>query len=155
MLRIIRGFGAGFVATVVLSLLFLCKSHAGVLSDFDMIPAIAKIFGAPEPYGWIGHFAVGVFLWGGLFGLLHERLPPIGGAGNGIAFGIAIWVLTMVIFTPVAGFGFLFLALGPSMAVPMAMAYLILFLIYGFVLGAVYDAPAIIDALRPPEPEQG
>lgn len=148
-LRIIRGFGAGFVATVVLSLLLLCKTNANVLSDFQTIPAIAGIFGAPVIYGWIGHFAIGTILWGGLFGLLHDRMPPIGGAGNGIAFGIGAWVLMMVVFMPVAGFDFLALNLGPSTAVNMVLALLILHLIYGFVLGAVYDAPEVIDALRP------
>jgi hypothetical protein len=151
MLRIIRGFGAGLVASVVLALALICKTQAGVLDKFNTISAIAGIFGSPDPYGWIGFFFVGVILWGGLYALLHGLMPPIGGAGNGIAFGIVTWILMMVVFMPLAGFGFLALELGPSTAVPLVLALLILHLIYGFVLGAVYDAPNVIEAIRPPQ----
>jgi len=148
MIRLLRGFGAGWVATVVLSLAMLCKSKAGVLPKFNAIPAIAHILGAPVVYGWLGHFAIGVVLWGGLFALIADRLPPVGGAGKGLIFGVFAWVAMMVIFMPVAGYGFLGLALGPPAAVNLALALLILHLVYGFVLGAVYALDEVFEAIR-------
>ena len=145
---IIRGFGAGLAGTVVLSLAMLCKMNAGVLPKFNIIPAIAHIFGADPVYGWLGNFAIGVLIWGGLFSLVYDRLPPVGGPGRGLIFGIGAWVAMMVIFMPVAGYGFLALGLGAATAVNLVLALLILHMVYGFVMGSVYAMPEVLEALR-------
>lgn len=132
--RMIRGFGAGFAATVVLSLLMLLKAYVGVLPQFNAIAMIADVLNGPMLIGWIGHFVIGTAVWGGLFGLTSHRLPRIGGPGQGLIFGVGAWLAMMVVFMPVAGAGFFALGLGT----PVAVATLGLHLVYGLILGAAF-----------------
>ena len=131
-----KGLAAGLVATIVLSIIMVIKAQAGLLPAFNAIQMIAGILGAPLIAGWIGHFAIGVVLWGVLFALLYPMLPGGNGMGKGLVFGVLAWLAMMIIFMPVAGAGFFGLAIG----LPVVVATLVLHLIYGAVLGATYAA---------------
>ena len=129
-----RGLIAGFIATVVLSALMLMKKSMGVMPELDPIGMISAMAGARSPIiGWIGHFAIGTVFWGIGFAIVSRYLPGPYWA-RGVVFGVAAWLMMMIVVMPMADAGFFGLGLG--MTVPVAA--LILHAVYGAVLGIVY-----------------
>jgi len=137
----IKGMVAGFVATVVLSALMLMKAMMGVMPELNPIKMIADMLGAPPAVGWVMHFLIGTVLWGTLFAWLDPTIPREGHWLKGILFAVGAWLVMMIVLMPMAGAGFFATHLG-IMALVMT---LILHVIYGLVLGAVY-------ALERPDP---
>lgn len=132
--KYIVGFISGFVATVILSVLMIMKAKIGLMPQFNVIRDFTLFFGATTPMvGWILHFILGTFLWGGIFAFLVSSLQ---GAFwlRGVLFGIGAWLLMMVAFMPVMQHGFFAIQLG----FPVVIATLVLHLIYGFFLGLIY-----------------
>lgn len=132
--KYLAGFIAGFIATAVLSLLMMLKAQMGLMPQFNVVQDINLFFGAEIVLvGWIVHFLLGTFIWGGLFVLLSSVL--IGAYWiRGICFGIIAWLLMMVGYMPVMDHGVFAVALG----MPIMIATLVLHIIYGFVLGLIY-----------------
>lgn len=136
-----NGMTAGLVATVVLSLIMIMKGVMGMMPQVNAIQALAKIsatyFGMPLlPWvGWIEHFVIGTVLWGLIFAATINIWPG-GYTVKGIVFSVVAWLAMMIIMMPMAGAGLFGLNLG--MAAPMGT--LVLHLVYGAVLGAVYGA---------------
>ena len=132
---VLKGFVAGFAGTIVLSIMMIVKAQMGVAPGFDVIAILAQVVEAPgQPfYGWLAHFAVGIFLWGGLFALASDVIPgPY--AIKGIAFGIAGWLLMMLVFLPIAGHP----VFGTDLGTMVPVMSLVLHVIFGLVLGLVY-----------------
>ena len=137
------GLIAGFTATVVLSILMIAKSSAGLMPQLDPIADIAHLARLPEGtvqalwFGWIGHFALGTIIWGTIYAAMHADLPGLP-VVRGLIFGVLVWLAMMIVFMPMAGHGLFALSLGP-----MAMvATLVLHLVYGAVLGMTYARAA-------------
>ena len=131
-----EGFVAGFVATIVLSALMIMKQMMGLMPELDIAKMLAGIVGAPTPIvGWVIHFIIGTFIWGGLFTVFDARLPG-GHVINGMIFGTLAWVLMMVIAMPMAGAG----PFGLNLGIMAPVMTLVLHLVYGAVLGWVYGA---------------
>lgn len=129
-----KGILAGFIATVVLSILMIAKAFSHWLSAFNAIEGIHRLTGGPLVAGWAGHFVIGSILWGVLFALLYRRLPGGRGPMRGIVFGLIAWLAMMLLFLPIAGYGFFGVAIGwPVLVFTLAMH-----LIYGLVLGISY-----------------
>jgi hypothetical protein len=81
------------------------------------------------------HLTVGV-LWALLYGYYFEPRLPGAGWIKGLTFSLIPWVLSLVAFLPVVGGGFLGFALGAG---PLpAIGNLVLHLVYGASLGAIY-----------------
>jgi hypothetical protein len=140
--NITKGMVAGFVATVVLSILMVMKSMMGLMPEFDIVAMLTGMMAAPSPIaGWLVHFAIGAILWGGLFAWLDPHLPGNSHWLKGIFFGIGAWILMMVLLMPMAGAGFFGINFG-AMAPFMTF---VLHIIFGAVLGGVYG-------LERPEP---
>ncbi|PPD42253.1 MAG: hypothetical protein CTY15_12505 [Methylocystis sp.] len=130
-----KGMAAGFVATVILSILMMVKSRMGLMPELDVIAMLTGMMAAPTPLaGWIGHFAIGAILWGGLFAWLDPSLPGSSHWLKGAYFGIGAWILMMVLVMPMAGAGFFGLSLG----VMAPIMTLVLHLVFGAALGGVY-----------------
>ena len=133
------GLTAGFVATVVLSLLMMAKQAMGLMPDLDLVAIVAGMVakltgGKPDPIvGWVMHFFIGTVMWGIAYAILQSKLPG-GPVARGMIFGIGAWLLMMVLAMPLAGAGFFGLALG--MGAPVAT--LMLHLVFGATLGVVY-----------------
>ncbi len=134
------GLVAGFLATVVLSLLMVLKAMMGVAPGFSVIAGNAALFaklGTPttSTWGWIWHFLIGTVAWGLLFAAIRDLLPGSSEPMRGLVFGLIAWVAMMVVWMPMAGKS-LFAIPDPGM---MALVMtLVLHLIYGLVLGWVY-----------------
>jgi hypothetical protein len=133
------GLIAGFIATVVLSILMIVKSSVGLMPELNPIEDIVHVADEPTgaqlplPFGWVGHFVLGTVAWGILYAVLHGSLPG-SPAVKGIIFGALAWLAMMIFFMPLAGHGLFALSLGPQATV----ATLVLHLIYGAVLGVAY-----------------
>ena len=134
--NILRGITSGFVATVVLSPLMIAKKMTGLMTDeLDIIAIVTQILGGSTPIvGWVAHFAIGTFAWGGLFALLEPHLPGGRDWVRGTICGAAAWLLMMTIVMPAGGAGFFGLRLG--LIAPVMT--LVMHAIFGAVLGAVY-----------------
>jgi len=131
---------AGFVATIVLSVLMVMKMKMGMMPELNAIKMMTTMahgmMGTPAVpmVGWVWHFVIGTVIWGVLFGLIGKSLPGGGYVRKGMSFGVLAWVLMMVMVMPMAGAGFFGLSLG--MMAPVMT--LVLHLIYGAVLGGLY-----------------
>ncbi|AUG98856.1 hypothetical protein CWC46_02890 [Prodigiosinella confusarubida] len=131
---------AGFLATVVLSILMVLKSSMGIMPELNVITMLTQMgymnVGLPANpiIGWIMHFMIGTVLWGLLFVSLYSVLPGSTPLRKGLSFSILAWLLMMVIPMPMIGAGLFAMRLG--MMAPIMT--LILHLIWGAVLGSVY-----------------
>ena len=138
----VRAMIAGFVATVVLSVLMLIKSMMGMMPGLDVIGMLTGMahgmMGLPATpaVGWGLHFLIGTVLWGIGFALLYKVLPGSGPVVKGIVFGVLAWLLMMLIPMPMAGAGLF----GMKMGMMAPVMTLVLHLIWGFVLGATFGA---------------
>lgn len=135
MTNIKAGLVAGFSATVVLSAMMIAKSMMGIMPELDVIHMLSAMMGAPAVMGWVGHFMIGTLAWGGGFALLYSMIPASGAVMKGILFGIAAWLGMMIMIMPMAGAGLFGMAFG----IMAPMMTLVLHIIFGAVLGAVYQ----------------
>lgn len=129
-----KGMVAGFLATVVLSILMVMKGTMGLMPQLDVIGMIAGMTGMSAAVAWGAHFLLGTVIWGGLFAWVNHAIPGESQWLRGIVFGSAAWLAMMVLIMPLAGqgvFGLRLGIMGPVMT-------LILHLIYGAVLGVTY-----------------
>ncbi|ACR32747.1 DUF6789 family protein [Burkholderia glumae] len=132
-----RGMLAGFVATVVLSILIMMKHAMGVMPELDPIGMISHMLGMSTPVvGWVMHFMIGI-VWGIAFASTSRMFPGPFWL-KGMLFAVVPWLVMMFAMMPMAGAGFFGLDLG--MAAPVMT--LMLHLVFGAVLGAVYGTRA-------------
>lgn len=133
--NVLKGMVGGFVATVVLSGLMMIKTMMGVMPELDIIAMLTKMMGASSNVvGWVVHLIIGTVVWGALFAWIAPNLPGSSYWTKGIFFGTVAWLLMMVTIMPMASSGFFGMKFG-TMAPVMT---LVLHIIYGAVLGAIY-----------------
>lgn len=131
-----KGIIAGFVATLVLSLIFVTFNAMGVLPQLDIVTLIDRLGSIGRIAAWVDHFIVGMFLWGPIFAGLDSTMDPKWPRWQkGLIFGVIAWFLMMIIFMPVVGGGLFGLQIG--IMEPIGM--LGMNLVYGLVIGVVYD----------------
>lgn len=135
MSRVIAGFLAGTVATAVVSILMVLEMTLGPATQMGFIDALvegsARHLGIERNpvVGWVVHLVIGIFVWGGLYGLINPQ-----GSGTtlsrGLQFGLFVWLLMMTLLMPLAGKGLFGLAEG----VFFMGSALVYHLIYGVIL---------------------
>jgi hypothetical protein len=138
MTKIVAGAVAGFAATVVLSVMMIAKGMMGIMPELDVIAMLSAMMGAPAVMGWIGHFMIGTLAWGVGFALLFNVIPGGSAVTKGILFGIGAWLGMMIMVMPMAGAGIF----GMAMGIMAPMMTLVLHVIFGAVLGVVFQAQA-------------
>ena len=138
MVSIRSGLLGSLFATFAISAIVQMKKATGSLPDVHLLNAWSTLFGEPSDLavGWIAHLVVSIIVGGIGFALLSTRLPSRSFAIKGAAFGVLMWLLIMLVVMPLAGAG-IFAAHQSGMA-PIAM--LVLYLIYGLILGQSYKA---------------
>lgn len=134
-----RSMVAGFVATVVLSLLMMMKSRMGIMPELDVISMLGKMSQdmmgmGGAAVGWILHFMIGTVAWGILFALLYSILPGAGSVVKGISFGVLAWLIMMIGPMPMAGAGLF----GLNFGIMAPIMTLMLHIIFGAVMGWVF-----------------
>jgi hypothetical protein len=144
--RLIRGFVYGIVATIAMSVLMVIATVSGVSPIPEPIPkaiVVTVVGGASKPV--VMALAIGSHLvYGGVFGAFLARAARPVTLANGIGLGVALWVLMQVAFLPFLGWGVFGTAITPKIAV----ATLVLHLVYGAVLGWTIDRDIPVRADR-------
>lgn len=135
-----KGIIAGFVATIVMSVLMVIKKTSGLVPELDPIHMLSMTasqkMGLPETIliGWAMHFIIGAVIWGGLFAFINHLLPGKQQIIKGMVLGTIAWLLMMVAAMPANGAGLF----GLNIGVIVPIIALMLHLIYGAVLGGTY-----------------
>jgi Family of unknown function (DUF6789) len=135
MTNVSKGIVAGLAATVVLSMIMVAKGMMGLMPGLNVIAMLSSMAGAAPVVGWVMHFAIGILVWGLAFVGVRNILPGTTVVAKGISFGIAAWIMMMLVVMPMAGGGIFGLNLG--MMAPVMT--LMLHAIYGAVLGFVFS----------------
>jgi hypothetical protein len=127
--------GSG-IATFVVTSIMAEKTAMGLLPQFSIAKSWAGVVGMPEAawVGWLIHIVVGIVAGGAIFALIYDKLFSSYGILKGMVFGLASWVLMMLVFMPLAGVGIFALQAGSK----VLLFTLVLSLVYGTVLGGVY-----------------
>ena len=136
MVSIKSGLLGGVVATFAISAIVQMKKATGSLPDVHLLNAWSALVGEPTHLaaGWITHLVVSIIVGGIGFALLSSKLPSRSFAIKGAAFGVLMWLMIMLVVMPLAGAG-VFASHQSAMA---PAAILVLYLIYGLILGQFY-----------------
>jgi hypothetical protein len=138
--KIVKGLIAGFVATVVLTILMMMKKTLGVMPELDPVHMLSEMAAqnmGMEPnimIGWIMHFMIGSVAWGGTFIVLNNVLPGTSQIAKGISLGIVVWFMMMIGPMPMSGAGLF----GLNMGILAPVMTFMLHIVFGVVLGAVF-----------------
>lgn len=132
--RLLGGFGWGVAATVAMSVPMMIGMATGVAPMPEPIPKalVALVFGGGLPVPLSMALSAGSHLaYGGTFGALLVRLYPDAGLWEGLGLGLFLWIGMQMAVLPLLGWGLFGTAITPKIAV----ATLVLHLIYGATLG--------------------
>jgi len=139
--RLAVGFGWGLVATLAMSALMILGVVTGLSPMPSPIPeAIVskglELFGVGLPRPLIMLLAVGAHLsYGGVAGAILAALTRPVTLWKGLGWGVLLWLIMEVVVLPLLGWGFFGFGITPQIAV----ATLILHLVYGGTLGLLMD----------------
>ena len=135
MTNISKGIIAGLAATAVLSMIMVAKGMMGLMPGLNVIAMLSSMAGAAPVVGWVIHLAIGALVWGLAFAVTLKILPGNSDVAKGISFGIAAWIMMMLIVMPMAGAGLF----GLNMGMMAPIMTLMLHAIYGAVLGFTFS----------------
>ena len=136
--RLITGFGWGVVATIAMSLLMIVGLATGMSPMPKPIPAaiVAQVLGEDTPQALIMILAAVAHLgYGGFWGAVLAATSRPVTVWKGIGMGLFLWLIMQVVVLPFLGWGLFGAAVTPKIAV----ATLILHLVYGATLGWLLD----------------
>ena len=121
-----------------MSLFMVVATVTGVSPMPEPIPkaVVATLFGSGLPKPVLLVLAVGLHLgYGGFFGAVLARVAHPVTIWKGLGLGVVLWAVMQVTFLPFFGWGVFGTAITPKIAV----ATLVLHLIYGGLLGWALD----------------
>jgi hypothetical protein len=136
--RIAVGFGWGVVATIAMSAVMILGVATGAAPMPKPIPVaiMAKLLGAGTPKPLLMLFGVTSHLaYGGVGGAVLAALTRPVTVWKGIALGVVLWLLMQVVVLPFLGWG----AFGAAITPIIAVATLVLHLVYGATFGWLMD----------------
>lgn len=137
--RLARGFGWGVVATIAMSVIMILGTATGVSPMPAPIPAaiVSGVLGAGLPMPLLVLLAAASHLiYGGFWGAVIAALTRPVTLFKGIGLGVFLWLVMQVAVFPFLGWG----PFGAAITAPqIAVATLVLHLIYGATLGLLLD----------------
>lgn len=140
--RLAIGFGWGMAATLAMSVIMIIGYTTSIAPMPKPIPGavvgkvVKGVIGAEAPQTEIMALAiVSHFAYGGLWGAVLAGLTRRATIWKGLGLGAILWLLMQIVVLPFLGWGFFGLAITPRIAV----ATLILHLVYGSTLGWLLD----------------
>jgi hypothetical protein len=132
--RLAVGFGWGIVATIVMSIVLIIGYLTGLTPMPTPIPkAVVTMVlgkGIPKPLIIGAHL-----LYGAVAGLVLVSIAQPVTLEKGLSYGIVLWLIMDLLVLPFIGWGIFGLAITPRIAV----ATLIIHLVYGTTIGLVVD----------------
>jgi len=146
--RFVVGFGWGVAATVVMSLVMLAGIATGLSPMPKPIPAalMGRLLGGGMPKAALMALAAGSHLaYGGFWGAILASSTLRVTVGKALGMGVVLWLLMQVVVLPFLGWGPFGFGVTPAIAV----ATIVLHLVYGLTLGLLADRGAT------PEPVVG
>jgi len=111
-----KALGIGIVAAVLLSIIAIIGMRSGMSPLPEPLGlAFAKtLFGpVPLPVGLLLHLVYVTFWTVAYVALFRDNLSFL----NALGLGLFLWVLVVIIFFPVVGWGFLGLGVGPQLII--------------------------------------
>ena len=135
-----RGMIAGFVATIVMTIMMLMKSKMGVMPELNPIHMMTDMASsklgieAGPALGWGMHFMIGTVVWGGMFSVFSGKIPGQSYLSKGLVFGVFAWSMMMVGPMPMGGAGFF----GANLGAMAPFLTLMMHLVFGAVLGLMF-----------------
>ena len=127
---------AGLGATIVQTLMMYFVAPMMTGSVMDIAHELSAMMGMPWVAGMIAHLGLGIVVFPLIYVAVLRRWLPGPPAVRGLIWGLLLWLIAMLVMSPMMGKG-LFLG-GP----PPAMASFIAHAVYGGLLGALTGAPA-------------
>ena len=152
--RLATGFGWGVVATIAMSIPMMIATMTGMSPAPKPIPlaVVQQVFGTglPQPLLMIlalaSHLAYGGF-WGAVLAAMSRPVT----VWKGVGLGVVLWLIMQVIVLPLLGWG----PFGTSVTPRIAVATLVLHLIYGAAYGALMDSGWVLAGMRRGTPPTG
>lgn len=136
--RLARGFGWGVVATLAMSVLMILATATGVSPMPMPVPAaiVSQVLGGglPQPL-LVLPAAVSHLAYGGVAGVVLAALTQPVTLLKGLGWGGLLWVIMGLVFLPLVGWGLF----GTSITPQIAVATLVLHVVYGLTLGLLLD----------------
>jgi hypothetical protein len=129
---LLRAWFAGFVATMIITLMVYFVSPDLTGGPSDLAALLAGLMGVSWVAGLGAHFLIGTVVLPSVYLLLQNRLLTGGAAVRGMTWGLLLWVLSQAIVIPATGGGFFSQNGGGLRAV---FDSLLAHLLYGLVLG--------------------
>ena len=127
-----RAMLAGFIGSLAMTFLSFFALYFKV-PVFNWAGTFAGYLGGNAVFGYLLFFAAGIMLAMVYVAVFHDRLPGHSWK-RGVFFAVMMWVLTCAAFAPMMHMGFF---MG---SVLLAMGTLVSYLLYGGIVGYIYDA---------------
>lgn len=124
---------AGLVGTAVMTAVGLWVAPMMGIPQMNTAAMLAGQMGDNMMLGWAAHLMIGIIL-ALIYALVAPSLPGAP-AVRGALFGLAPWLVAMLVLMPMMGMPMF------GGAMPAAMGSLIGHLVYGAVVGLVYGLP--------------
>ena len=145
-----RAVAAGAIGTAVLTALWLVEPSIGlpkiavgqILSTLMSVSVAHLSVGVAG--GWLVHLGVGVVLALIYARFFSQRLPG-GPVGRGAIYGVLVFVVAQIVFTPLVGVGFF--SRGDT---ALLVGSLLGHIAYGVVVGWIYGLPTTATVLATP-----
>lgn len=136
---VVRGAGIGLANGVLLSAIMVPTFLAGI-SPMPQPPSLAFAEallgeGLPMPAGLAFHLVYVIF-WSTVW--VAREYPRLR-FSTALLLGLMLWVVALVVFFPINGWGFLGLAVGPKL-IPAALVPHLLFSVFLWGLGRIFLA---------------
>jgi uncharacterized membrane protein YagU involved in acid resistance len=134
---------AGIIATVTMTAFTFMAPLMGI--EMNIPKMLAGTMGAPVIIGWLAHFMIGIILAVIYSAIFLPSVRKEANFKNGAVYGLFPWLLAQIMVMPM-----MIVLSGGSFAsglfsgsIIMAMASLAGHLLYGAVLGAIYNPKTV------------
>lgn len=131
--RILLG---GFVSTVIVTMIMYVGARMMLGAPMDIAGELSKMLGMPWAVGMVMHFFIGTVVFAFAYALIVGPRLPANAVVRGVIWGAMLWLVAMLVMSPMMGKGFF---MG---AVPVAMASLMGHLVMGVVLALIVPVSA-------------
>ena len=118
-LRIIAG---GFASTVVVTMMMYVGARMMLGAPMDIAGELAGMLSVPWAAGMVMHFVLGTFVFSFAYALIVGPRLPGNAVFRGLTWGVALWLVAMLVMSPMMGKGLFMGGMPPAIASLMGHA---------------------------------